>query len=118
MIYLSVFVVVLLLVGCFSGFKTLANSFAIALDVFLQSIAGNSKLGITISARAGLDARRGHARWANFINWLFRDPNHCEWAIAFDAYRSILALEVLFDGGVPNGYAELRKLVPEDFKIK
>lgn len=53
----------------------------IALDQFANTLIGGMA-DETISARA---YRKGWKRREAFINWLFRDPNHCR-----DSYNSEL----------------------------
>ena len=55
----------------------------ISFDQFLNTVTGGHQ-DHTFSGRAGLRRMEGHKTWtfiANFIDFLFRDSNHCNHAI-------------------------------------
>lgn len=85
----------LLVLGAWAGPGTLLHTFAVAFDVFGQSLGYDSSLSITISSRAGLAARNGNTRGATIINTLFFNKNHCEGAIASDLARASATIKVL-----------------------
>lgn len=84
-----------LVAGAFASSGTLLHSFAVAFDMLAQGLFWNSPIGVTISSRAGLSARKGNDRFARLICWVFRDPQHCEQAIAADIARANQALALL-----------------------
>lgn len=71
----------------------------ISFDQFLNTVTGGHQ-DHTFSGRAGLRRMEGHPTWAfiaNFIDFLFRDPNHCNHAIermvvTSDSYRELRQL--------------------------
>ena len=84
-----------LIVGALAGSTTILHSFAVAFDMFIQDIFWNAPIGVTISSRAGLAARRGNPKFANLIGKLFFNPDHCENAIVADIARAKEAIKVL-----------------------
>lgn len=74
----------LLIGGAIAKTGTLLHTMARAFDTFVQDTLFNDNLGITLSSRAGLAARKGKTRYATFINLLFFNKQHCEQAIAND----------------------------------
>ena len=85
----------LLLIGAVCGPKTLLHTFAVAFDMLLQGVGLNMPISVTLSARAGLAARKGNTLAAKIICTLFFNPNHCEEAITADIDRANEALAVL-----------------------
>jgi hypothetical protein len=91
-LYILVF---LLILGALCGPHTLLHTFAVAFDMLLQGIGWNTPITVTLSARAGLAARKGNTKAARVICFLFFNRNHCEEAIASDIKRAKEALVVL-----------------------
>ena len=85
----------LLVLGAIAKGGTLLHSFAVAFDAFCQDLLWNDTLGVTISSRAGLAARRGVLWPARAIDLLMFNRNHCEQAIAADIQRAQAALAIL-----------------------
>ena len=85
----------LLILGAIAKGGTLLHSFAVAFDAFCQDLCWNDTLGVTISSRAGLAARRGTLWPARVINFIMRNPHHCEQAIAADIARAQRAIQIL-----------------------
>lgn len=85
----------ILLLGAVAKAGTLLHSFAVAFDMLCQDLFWNAPIGVTISSRAGLAARRGTAWPARAIDLLMFNPNHCELAIAADIQRAESALLLL-----------------------
>ena len=85
----------LLILGAIAKGGTLLHSFAVAFDAFCQDLLWNDTLGVTISSRAGLAARRGRTWPARCINLLMLSRTHCEDAIATDTQRAEAALQLL-----------------------
>jgi hypothetical protein len=84
-----------LIVGTLAGPWTLMHSFALAFDVFCQCLFWNDALGVTISSRAGLAARRGIKWPATVVNTVMLSDTHCEDAIQGDIGRAKASLAVL-----------------------
>ncbi len=87
--------IVLLIIGALSSAKTLLHSFALGFDVFCQMFFWNHAIGVTISSRAGLAARRGKPFMAKIVNTIFFNKNHCEEAVVADIARAKEALILL-----------------------
>lgn len=85
----------LLVLGAVAKAGTLLHSFAVAFDAFVQDMCWNDTLGVTISSRAGLAARRGVLWPARIVNTLMLSRTHCEDAIATDTQRARAALQLL-----------------------
>lgn len=85
----------LLVLGAIAKGGTLLHSFAVAFDMFCQDLFWNAPIGVTISSRAGLAARRGTTWPARAIDLLMFNRNHCEQAIAADIQRAEAALALL-----------------------
>ena len=85
----------LLVLGAIAKAGTLLHSFAVAFDAFCQDLFWNDTLGVTISSRAGLAARRGVVWPARIVNFIMRNPHHCELAIQADIQRAEAALALL-----------------------
>ncbi len=85
----------LLVLGAIAKGGTLLHSFAVAFDMFCQDLFWNAPIGVTISSRAGLAARRGATWPARAIDLLMFNRNHCEQAIAADIQRAEAALALL-----------------------
>ena len=85
----------LLILGAIAKAGTLLHSFAVAFDAFCQDLFWNDTLGVTISSRAGLAARRGVVWPARIVNTLMLSRTHCEDAIATDTQRARDALQLL-----------------------
>ena len=82
--------------------KTYVFNVLLALDV-LGSALLNGMPGETLSGRAGTAQREGRLRGrilAPIIDWIMRDPNHCQEAIAGDIAR---AKAVIADDTRPTG---------------
>lgn len=63
---------------------------ALGLDIFGSAVLGGMP-GETLSGRAGTAQRQGKLRGrilAPIINWIMRNPNHCQQAIAGDIARA------------------------------
>ena len=77
-----------------NSLRTYSNNVFIALSRLLNAILGGNP-SLTLSARAGLNHRKGHwSRQRRLINrmfWLQQD--HCEFAIRLDTDRNQQALE-------------------------
>lgn len=84
-----------LLIGSIASPITLLHSFAVAFDMFMQSLIWNAAIGVTISSRAGLEARKGNSLPAKLIGILFFNKNHCEEAIQSDLERANKAIKIL-----------------------
>jgi len=92
------FLIAFLVAGAIAGPCTLLHTFAVGFDLFTQQLGANNTLGITISSRAGLAARKGRNVWfSKLVNFLMRNPNHCELAIQADIQRAQNTLAVLQD---------------------
>ncbi len=87
----------LLVLGAIAKGGTLLHSFAVAFDMFCQDLIWDAPIGVTISSRAGLAAQRGTTWPAKVVNFIMRNPNHCEFAIAADIARAKRALQILGD---------------------
>ena len=74
----------LLIGGALAKVGTLLHTMARAFDTFVQDTLFNDNLGITLSSRAGLAARKGNTKYATLINAMFINKMHCEQAIAND----------------------------------
>ena len=85
----------LLVMGAIAKGGTLLHSFAVAFDMFCQDLFWNAPIGVTISSRAGLASDRGLVWPAKVINFIMRNPNHCQLAIAADIARAEKALQIL-----------------------
>ena len=85
----------LLVMGAIAKGGTLLHSFAVAFDAFVQDLCWNDTLGVTISSRAGLAARRGVLWPQRIVNFIMLNKNHCELAIAADIQRAHAALSLL-----------------------
>jgi hypothetical protein len=85
----------LLVGGAIAAPGTFLRSFAMATDMFFQCLFWNDALGVTISSRCGLLARRGHHWPARFVNFVMFSPTHCERSIAGDRQRAVAALALL-----------------------
>lgn len=62
----------------------------LGLDLFASAICGG-RAGETLSGRAGTAYAQGKLRgkiFAPFINFLFRNPNHCRLAVIGDVMRA------------------------------
>ena len=77
-------VTLLLIGGAMAKVGTLLHTMARAFDTFVQDTFWNDNLGITLSSRAGLAAKKGNTKYATFINLLAFNKQHCEQAIAND----------------------------------
>ena len=77
----TVFTILMVIAGIFSGNYTFSRYIALAFDVFWNVITGGT-VGITISARAGVAETKGK-RWgkamSTFLSWMEKD--HCQLAI-------------------------------------
>ena len=63
---------------------------ALGLDLFASAVLGGMP-GETLSGRAGTAQRQGKLRgriFAPVIDWIMRDPQHCQQAIAGDIARA------------------------------
>lgn len=63
---------------------------ALGLDLFASAILGG-KLGETLSGRAGSAYNQGKLRGRIFcpiINWIMRNPQHCQQAVQGDIRRA------------------------------
>lgn len=63
---------------------------ALGLDLFASALFGG-KPGETLSGRAGSAYAQGKLRgriFAPLINWIMRDPKHCEDAVRDDVMRA------------------------------
>ncbi len=87
--------VALLVMGAVAKAGTLLHSFAVAFDAFVQDLCWNDTLGVTISSRAGLAAHRGVLWPQRIVNFIMRNPHHCEAAIQADIQRAEAALALL-----------------------
>ena len=87
--------ILLLILGVVAKAGTLLHSFAVAFDVFCQDLFWNDTLGVTISSRAGLAAKKGKVWPARIINTVMLSKTHCEDAIATDMQRARCALALL-----------------------
>ncbi len=87
--------VALLVMGAVAKAGTLLHSFAVAFDAFVQDLCWNDTLGVTISSRAGLAAHRGVLWPQRIVNFIMRNPHHCELAIQADIRRAEAALALL-----------------------
>ena len=85
----------LLIMGAAAKGGTLLHSFAVAFDAFVQDLFWNDTLGVTISSRARLAARRGVLWPQRIVNFIMRNPHHCELAIVADIQRAEAALALL-----------------------
>ena len=63
-------VTLLLIGGAMAKVGTLLHTMARAFDTFVQDTFWNDNLGITLSSRAGLAAKKGNTKYATFINLL------------------------------------------------
>lgn len=90
-----IILLVLLVAGILAKPRTLAHTFAVAVDILAQGVFYDAPIGVTISSRAALAARAGKPWLANIICWVFRDPAHCEDAIKADIERAQQALSLL-----------------------
>ena len=70
-------------------------SLAIGFDAMLQDIFWEDTIGITISSRAGLYARKGITWPQTFVNFVMRSNTHCADAILNDIKRAEDALVIL-----------------------
>ncbi len=86
---------VLLIAGAILPPGNIVHSFAVAFDAFCQDLCWNDTLGVTISSRAGLAARRGVLWPQRFVNFIMRSPTHCQDAISADIQRAEAALALL-----------------------
>ncbi len=86
---------VLLVAGAILPPGNIVHSFAVAFDMFVQDLVWDAPIGVTISSRAGLAARRGTLWPARVINFIMRNPHHCEQAIAADIARAQRAIQIL-----------------------
>ena len=85
----------LLILGAIAKAGTLLHSFAVAFDMFCQDLCWNDTLGVTISSRAGLAARRGVLWPQRIVNFIMLSRTHCQDAIATDIQRAEAALALL-----------------------
>ena len=85
----------LLVLGAIAKAGTLLHSFAVAFDAFCQDLFWNDTLGVTISSRAGLAARRGVLWPQRIVNFIMLSRTHCQDAIATDIQRAEAALALL-----------------------
>lgn len=85
----------LLILGAIAKAGTLLHSFAVAFDAFVQDLCWNDTLGVTISSRAGLAARRGVLWPQRIVNFIMLSRTHCQDAIATDIQRAEAALQLL-----------------------
>ena len=85
----------LLILGAIAKAGTLLHSFAVAFDMFVQDLVWDAPIGVTISSRAELAARRGTTWPAKIVNFIMRNPRHCELAIQADIQRAEAALVLL-----------------------
>ncbi len=86
---------VLLVAGAILPPGNILHSFAVAFDMFCQDLFWNAPIGVTISSRAGLAARRGKAWPARIVNAVMLSRTHCEDAIATDIQRAEAAVALL-----------------------
>lgn len=66
---------------------------ALGLDLLASAILGG-KPGETLSGRAGSAYAQGKLRGRIFcplINWILRDPEHCQKAVKDDMARTVIA---------------------------
>ena len=84
----TVFTILMVIAGIFSGNYTFSRYIALAFDVFWNVITGGT-VGITMSARAGVAETKGQ-RWgkamSTFLSWMEKD--HCQLAIQGDIDRA------------------------------
>ena len=92
MIDFSIFILILVIGALTSGWL---HAFAVGLDMFFQDLIWDAPIGITISSRAGLAARKGNVFYSKIINFIMCNPNHCEEAILADTTRAQAALTIL-----------------------
>ena len=85
----------LLILGAIAKAGTLLHSFAVAFDAFCQDLFWNDTLGVTISSRAGLAARRGVLWPQRIVNFIMLSRTHCQDAISTDIQRAEAALRLL-----------------------
>lgn len=85
----------LLVVGAILPPGNVFHSAAVAFDAFVQDLAWNDTLGVTISSRAGLAARRGLLWPQKAVNTIMGSSTHCVDAIAADIQRAQAALKLL-----------------------
>ena len=85
----------LLVGGALAHVGTFLHGFAVAFDMFVQDLIWNAPIGVTISSRCGLMARKGNAIPAKIVNIIMFSQTHCEDAIQSDIERSKQALEIL-----------------------
>lgn len=70
--------------------KTYLFNVALGFDLFASIVFGGVP-GETLSGRAGTAQREGKLRgriFAPIINWIMRNPQHCQQAIAGDERRA------------------------------
>jgi hypothetical protein len=92
--YLTGFITIIV-IGILSAPGTLLRSIAVGFDIFAQAFFWNAPIGVTISSRAGLAARKGYVWPAKVINVIMFSSTHCEDAIAADIERARKALTLL-----------------------
>lgn len=90
-----ILLLVLLVAGAILPAGNILHSFAVAFDMFCQDLVWDAPIGVTISSRAGLAARRGVAWPSKVVNTIMFNPHHCELAILADIQRAEAALALL-----------------------
>ena len=86
---------VLLVAGAILPAGNIIHSFAVAFDMFCQDLIWDAPIGVTISSRAGLAARRGVLWPQRIVNFIMLSRTHCQDAIATDIQRAEAALQLL-----------------------
>ena len=85
----------LVIIGAIAKRGSILHTFAFAVDQFCQDLIWNDELGITISARCGLWARRGFVWPSRIVNTVMMSRTHCEDSITWNIERCRAALKLL-----------------------
>ena len=93
--YVILLLLLIVLIGTFSGAHTFTRYIALAFDVFCNVLTGGST-DMTISARAGCAAINGE-KWGIYLSWFLDklEKNHCKMAIVNDINRAKAVIEKL-----------------------
>ncbi|CAB4124162.1 hypothetical protein UFOVP49_38 [uncultured Caudovirales phage] len=98
----TILILTLVVIGLFTGQTTFTRYVSLGFDVFCNVLTGG-KLGVTISARAGVAEIEGEL-WGKVLSRLLNllEPNHCQLAI---------------QGDIDRARAIINKLTPYDKRI-
>lgn len=88
-------ILALVVIGAIAKRGSIFHTFAFAVDQFFQDLIWNDELGVTISARCGLLARRGIVWPSRIVNTVMMSRTHCEDSIGWNIQRCQDALKLL-----------------------